>query len=121
MLKITAFAIGLVSIVSIATTAEAAPREIYSPSNGRPEILVRESGRYHGRHGGERYHRGEQRRGEYHRGGHHGHHGHHAEREGGHRGQYRFSRNRSRVVYNSRRSDAHGHHGRRHGIVRHAR
>jgi hypothetical protein len=114
MLKITAFAIGLVSIVSMATTAEAAPREIYSPSNGRPEVLVREGGRYHGRQGGERYYRGERRRG--------GNNGYHTEREGGHRGQYRrSSRNHSRVVYNSRRSDANGRYSRRHGIVRYVR
>jgi hypothetical protein len=102
MLKITSIAIGLLTIVSMATSAQAAPREIYSPSNGHPEVIVRDGSGHHGRHGGEN------RRG-----------GHHAEREGGHHRQYRSTRNRSRVVYNSRRSESRGHHGRRHGVVRH--
>jgi hypothetical protein len=105
MLKITSIAIGLLTIVSMATSAEAAPREIYSPSNGRPEVIVRQGSgdhRYsrHRRYGGERHHVG---------------------REGRHHRQYRSSRNRSRVVYNSRRSESNRHHGRRHGVVRYYR
>ena len=105
MLKITSIAIGLLTTISMASGAQAMPREIYSPSvqpSNHAEIYSNHRGNY-GRQ--EVNHR---------------RHGESGRTEGRNR-RYHSQRNNSRVVYSSHHSESRRHHSRNHGSVRYYR
>ncbi len=99
MLKITAIAIGLLTTISMASGAQAMPREIYSPSvqpSNHAEVYANHRGNS-GQHGRQEVS--------------HRRYGMSERSEGRHR-RYHSQRNNSHVVYSSHRSESRGHHGR---------
>jgi hypothetical protein len=112
MLKITSIAIGLLTAISMASGAQAMPREIYSPSvqpSNHAEVYTNH-GSNSERHGRQEVN--------YRRNG-------VSERSEGRNRRYHSQRNNSRVVYSSHRSESHRnhgrHHSRNHGSVRYYR
>jgi hypothetical protein len=99
MLKITSIAIGLLTAISMASGAQAMPREIYSPS-----VQPSNHAEVYANHRGNSEHHGRQEVS-------HRRHGV-SERTEGRNRRYHSQRNNSRVVYSSHRSESRGHHGR---------
>jgi hypothetical protein len=99
MLKITSIAIGLLTVVSMASGAQAMPREIYSPS-AQPSVIRSDS---FANHRGESEHRNRQQVN-------HRRHGKPAQMDGRHRRYHAKRHHHGYVVYHPQRSEFHRYH-----------